>query len=95
MRCSEEVKQKGAVQRLRLGSRLQQEIVLQNSLKTIKTKIQLMMKRTDMSFIHDAWGPCLFLFFFLKEMFLFLPTRAASSSEARPATTRMLATLRV
>ena len=54
MRCSAEVKQKGAVQRPGLGSRLQQEIVLQNSLKTIKTKIQLMMKRTDMSFIHDA-----------------------------------------
>ena len=47
MRCSAGVKQKGAVQRLGLGSRLQQETVLQNSLKTIKTKIQLMMKRTD------------------------------------------------
>ena len=46
-RCSAEAKQQGAVQRLGLASRLQQGTVLQDSLKQIKTKIQLMMKRTD------------------------------------------------
>ena len=45
-------KQQGAVQRLGLASRLQQGTVLQVSFKQIKTKIQLMMKRTDIK-IHS------------------------------------------
>ena len=53
-RCSAKVKQQGAVQRLGLGSRLQQGTVLQNSLKTIKTQIQLIMKRTDIKINSSA-----------------------------------------
>ena len=42
-----EAKQHGAAQRLGLASRLQQGTVLQDSLKQINTKIQLMMKGTN------------------------------------------------
>ena len=46
-RCSAEAKQLGAMQRPGLASRPQQGTVLQDSLKQIKTNIQLMMKRTN------------------------------------------------
>ena len=49
-----EVKQQGAMQRLGLASRLQQGTVLQDSLKQIKTKIQLMMKGTNIKINSPA-----------------------------------------
>ena len=53
-RCSAEAKQQGVVQRLGFGSRLQQGTVMKDSLKEIKTKIQLMMKRTNIKINSPA-----------------------------------------
>ena len=53
-RCSAEAKQQGVVLRLGFGSRLQQGTVMQDSLREIKTKIQLMMKRTNIKINSPA-----------------------------------------